>query len=101
MIIHDFNVFGAVRRPAKHDAPLIVDPNRVSALSIPLQSLKPISRRDCQVPEVGGVVQLDQLPTGDADEVRGKTSRLKAVLKDRLGPSAAKAPDHKALRITS
>jgi hypothetical protein len=49
VVVNDFYVFGAFRRPDKANAPLIVDPNAVLALSIPFQGFKLIPGRDAQI----------------------------------------------------
>jgi hypothetical protein len=44
VIVHDFDVFGAIRarRPLETKAPLLVDPNAVLAFSVAGESLQPI-----------------------------------------------------------
>jgi hypothetical protein len=94
VIVHDLNVLRAIHRPTKYDPPLVIDPDRMLPAPITLERLETISRWGCQIPDVGSVVQQDQLSAGNCDQVRRKASWLTPVDKNRLSPMAAEAPDH-------
>ena len=66
MVVDDLDIFWTTRSPGERDAELIVDPDAVLSVSITLQSLEPVCRRNCQETDVIDRVQLLQLPPGDA-----------------------------------
>lgn len=61
MIIYNGYVFGTGWRPLEDDAPLLVDADGIVTGEIALEGFEPITRRDCHIVEVSGVVQLDEL----------------------------------------
>lgn len=68
MIIDDFNILGACFRPAKADAPLIVDTNTVLPGTLALEGLKAVTRRHPQIIDSGGDFELPQLsPSHDSN----------------------------------
>jgi len=64
MVVHYLHVFGACFRPAKTDAPLIVDPDAVLAGSIALQSLQSIARWHTQIVQAARDIELPELTPG-------------------------------------
>ena len=58
MVIDDLDVGRAFWRPHETDAPLVIVPNAVLAISIALQCLNPISRRHLQIFKNGRPVKL-------------------------------------------
>jgi hypothetical protein len=63
---------GIPSTPAKCDSPLIIDSNRVKALSISLQGLEPVAWWGPKIPQVRRLVQILQFPPGRAMQVRRK-----------------------------
>ena len=51
MVVYNFHVFGTVRinRPFKTNAPLIIDPNAVLALSVAFEGFEPIPRQLAEI----------------------------------------------------
>jgi hypothetical protein len=54
MVIDDGDLPGTVLRPAKDDAPLVVDADGVAAGPVTLEGLQPVPRRDGKVAESAG-----------------------------------------------
>lgn len=69
MIVHKFNLEGLTTVPAKAKSPLIVDADAVLPGPVAGQSLQPIPRRNAQVMEINGTVQLRQFPVRDLHDV--------------------------------
>jgi hypothetical protein len=61
VVIHDLNIFCAGFRPAKADAPLIVDTNAVPAGTVAFEWFKAISGRYSQIIQSTGNLELSQL----------------------------------------
>lgn len=71
VVVHYLYVFGARSRPAKTNAPLIVDTDAVLAGSITLQRLQPIAGRHPQIVQAAGDLKLSELAAsyvGDVDK---------------------------------
>lgn len=76
MVVDKFDVVSAVRLPHEADAPLVVHPDAVLALSVSLQGLEPVTRRRSQVLNVLSSVKHAQLaPHGRLDIVREPPNR--------------------------
>lgn len=76
MIVHNFNVSGALIGPPKADAVLVIDPDAVLPLAITAQRLKSIAGRAAEIDQLRSVVQhielafrhvLESLPLSGAD----------------------------------
>jgi hypothetical protein len=65
MVIDDFDVFGAAVRPSEADSPLVVDANAVLSLPVSPQGLQPVSRRNPQIAEAAGNLELAELSARD------------------------------------
>jgi hypothetical protein len=63
MVIHDFDVLGSAACPPKADSPLVVDPDAVLALAVAPQGFQSIARRDPQVIEATGDLELAKFAT--------------------------------------
>jgi hypothetical protein len=57
----DFNAVGVAFPPDKTDAPLVIDSDTVLPLAVPVQRLKPVAWRRCQVPQFRGRIQHHEL----------------------------------------
>lgn len=60
MIINDFNIVKVAALEHKTDTILIIDPNAVLSLAVTLKRLKPIPRRDTQIPQASCITDHDQ-----------------------------------------
>jgi hypothetical protein len=65
VVVGDLDIVRIAGVPPETDAPLVIDPNAVLARSVAHQLLQPVARRDPEVGEFHGGVQLPQLPQGD------------------------------------
>ena len=81
--------------PTKADAPLVVDRNRVLALAVPLQFVESITRRDPQVVEMGGQVDVLELAHRAPGDIGRKPFRL-ACNVQLLGLPIGERLDHSA-----
>ena len=62
MVIHDLDFEGIAVRPAKADAPAVVDPNAVLSAAVAVRSFEPVPWWRTQEVERSGGVQHRQLP---------------------------------------
>ncbi len=96
MVIHDLDVHGTFLRPYKANPELIVDPDRMLALSVARQCFQPVTRWSTQIGELGRSVQVAQLPACHFDQAGRKALRTFAG-KDRRRGFVAKTSDHNCL----
>jgi len=75
---------------------LVVDPDRVLPLPVTLERFEPVAGGRPQVPEIGGGVEIAQLPTRNADQICRKTFWVLAVEDGLRGP-IPKASDHRRI----
>jgi hypothetical protein len=64
MVIADFDIFGISILPAKANAPLVVDPDRVLTAPVTGKRFQPIARRDAQVVQPFSPMDQTQLHQG-------------------------------------
>jgi hypothetical protein len=69
VIVHDFNVFRAGRRPTEAHAELIVHAKTMLAGPVALQGLQPVAWRDTKVFKPTRDLQLPQLASRDGLDV--------------------------------
>ena len=100
MVVHNFNVDWAIRRPAEANAPLIVDPNAELPLAVAFQSLQPIARRRSQVCQPNCGIELVELTQSHSLE-RPPPRRTQVLAKQALGSCVGEAPDHAIICDTS
>jgi hypothetical protein len=99
MIIDNFNVLGAIL-PREDQPPLVVDPDRVLAFSIALQSFQLVPWRETKVLECYCGIEHLQLSLGGTEKIRGET--LGRLAGDNgLNPFVSDRPKHIFNRITS
>ena len=60
MVIRDLDIFGPRRGPAEADPELIVDPDAVLPCSVALQCFEPVSRRDVEIRQATGYLELPE-----------------------------------------
>ncbi len=72
MIVDDLNLVSITVMPTKHNPPLIIDPNGVKPLPLPLQRFQSISRRLAKIADFRRIVQIEQLTTGRTDQIGWK-----------------------------
>src|ERR1035438_6259032 len=94
VIVDYLYVFGTRIGPPEHDPPLTVDMDRVLTRQIALKSFKAVAGRRVQGLKKGGGVHHNQFSASYLCEIRRKTLRGHAALKDRLGKFPFEAPDH-------
>ena len=75
MVIDNLDFVGIPSTPSKYDSPLIVDSNRMKAPPISLQTLEPVARRGPKIPQVRGLVQILQFPSGRTMQIGRKRTR--------------------------
>ena len=88
MVILDADLGRAVHRPAKGDAPLVVDANGVEPAPLALQGFEPVARRNGHVAKLPGLVELDQFPQRDAGE--GRKPAVSLFVEELLGIAIGK-----------
>jgi hypothetical protein len=93
VVVGDFYIVRIAPRPAKADAPLVVDANAELAGAVTYELLQPIPRRDSQVVKQNSGIQLAKLSQCRPLHVRPQPpDRLTFKQLARL--SVAEAPDH-------
>jgi hypothetical protein len=68
VIVHDFDFVRLAVLPGEADPPLIVDPNAVLAAPVSLQHLKTVARRDPEILEARGGMEVEQLAARHAPD---------------------------------
>jgi hypothetical protein len=66
VVAENFHVKSVAHPPNKADTPLIINPNAVLTFAISVQSLKAISGRRSQIPELNCTINLAKLSLRDA-----------------------------------
>lgn len=97
MIVHNFDVLGACRRPPKAHTELIVHSDAVLADAVPLERFKPISRRHPQVFQPARDLQLAKLAS--RDRLDAHEPRDPPALRKRFRVWALERLDH-VYRVT-
>ncbi|SUS07460.1 hypothetical protein DF3PB_440017 [uncultured Defluviicoccus sp.] len=69
VVIHDLNIDCIAIAPNETDPPLIVDADAVLTCAVSSQALQTVTRRRPQVIEGAGVMELDELPLADRQDV--------------------------------
>jgi hypothetical protein len=92
VVINNLNPMGAVNRPDKADAPLIIDPDAVLTLPITAKSLQVIAGWHFQRIQQSRCMQLQQLSSGNPLNV--SKSRHCLAMKQRLGLGLQERMDH-------
>jgi len=69
VIIHDLYVFGACERPPKADTELLVHADTVLPGAVAFEGFEPVARRDAEVFEMAGDLQLPKLESRDRLDV--------------------------------
>lgn len=62
MVIFDGDFIRARVCPPEHDPPLIVDPDRVTAATVALERFQAITRRNSEIGQFTGLIELDEGP---------------------------------------
>ena len=97
MVIHDGDVGRTGMCPAEHDAPLIIDSDRVKAGEVPLKRLEPVAGRYAQVEKDLGCVEHVELAQGNSTDVGrdspGQAPRLSVI--ERLRGTIGERDDHR------
>jgi hypothetical protein len=96
VVIDNLNPKGCPVLPFENNSPLIVDPDGVVPLPFAPQRLQPIARRDVEIAQGGGIVQVEQLPSRDALQLGWEVSNLLRVdvVEEILGEPVAEALNH-------
>ena len=69
MVIHDFDIFGAIVRPTETNAELIIHTNAVLTSAIAFQRLQPIAWRNPKILQPVRDLKLSQLASRDGSNV--------------------------------
>jgi hypothetical protein len=95
VVVHDFDISRAFRRPDKAHPELVVDPDRVLPLAITRQRVKTVAGRRHQVAEISSGVEVPQFPARHPDQISRKALRSFAI-EDSFCGLVTEAPDHKS-----
>src|SRR5690606_26202288 len=107
VLVGDLDLVGVAATPHEADAPLVVDADAVLALAVAVQGLKPVARRNAEVPELRGGVEHHELAVGTRQEVGGQPPNalpaeypLGVVVGEGLDHAAARRSSLPALNVT-
>jgi hypothetical protein len=92
MVVRDFDVVGVTLAPGKTDSPLVVDPNAVLSLAVPVQLLQPIAGKDAENSKIIRCVEHVELPKRRAFD--GAKLPAGLPMKEPLGLIAPEGFDH-------
>lgn len=92
VIVHDLDVPDVSTRPAKADAPLIIDSDAVLPLASSLQCLQAVAGWKPEILQAAGLVKIKELSASDALE--GSEPRYVEILKESFGSGVAERPNH-------
>jgi len=92
VVVHDFDLVGAIVLPNKTDAPLVVDPDPVLPPAVALERFELVPERDPQTGQIAGSMQLQELAPRHALNVPEPGHGLAA--ENRLGIDAQELVDH-------
>ena len=90
-MIHNLNVIHIAITPFEADAPLIVDPNAVLPFAFTLQQFQMIARRNAQIVQDRGPVQLFQFAKGRPLDIDPTSDAV--AFEEGLSVFALEAPD--------
>jgi len=93
MVIYDFHAFDSAVCPNEADAVFIIDADGVLASAAPLKRFQPVARRNPEVVELLGDVELLKFAQGYFLDV-GRQFRRLVSLMNPLGSFAAEGKDH-------
>lgn len=96
MIVDYTNLGRMASLPAKYNSPLIVDSDRMKPPPFSFERFKSIAGRNTQIAEIRGVMQIKQLTSRRAPQLRRKSSRFSrpSIEEQILGESIAETFDH-------
>ena len=93
MVVDDLDIVRVALRPAKADAPLIVDPDAVLPRTVATQLLEPVTGRNPEIVEPAGRVELNQFAQHDPSQI-GRVVPDRLALPEARGVTISKAADH-------
>lgn len=93
MVVADFHVMGVLSLPAKADAPLVVDTDRVLSNSVSSERLQTITGWHSKIVQRARSIQLHELPQGNTYDLGRKSVGAFASPK-ALRPAARETCDH-------
>ena len=79
MVVHDFDLCRAFRRPNEAHPKLVVNADRVLPLAIPRKRLKAIAGRRPQIAKIARGVEVAQFPARHLDQIGRKALRTLAM----------------------
>jgi hypothetical protein len=96
MIVDDAHSRSVAVLPPKDDSPLIVDADRVEPFQGSPQGLQVVAGRHSQISELGGIVQIKQLPASRTPEGGWELAHRtgQSVIKELRCETIAEALDH-------
>ena len=96
VVIQDADVDRPARFPAKHDPPLVVDPDGIPSGPVTFQRFQPVSGRHAKVPQFFRLVQVEQFSACRLVHGRWETPerRRAAVIEQIFRQPVAEGSDH-------
>ena len=96
MVVADFHIVGVLSLPAKADAPLVVDTDRVLSNSGSSERLQMITGWQSKIVERARSIQLHELPQGDTLDL-GRKSVAAFASPKALRPAARETCNHNVI----
>jgi hypothetical protein len=92
MVVDDFDIIGMALPPDKAEPPLVVDTDAVLPFAVASQGFQPVARRDSQIPQTPGTVQVEEFSARDPFESPEPGDI--DVVEQRFRVAAPKGTDH-------
>src|ERR1019366_9286072 len=96
MVIHNLSLVRVIALPPKANAPLVIDSNAVLASPASFEGLKLVAGRHRHLPQFGGRVQGEELPSRATLNPRREPAG-KFPPKESFGLCARKAQNHRGI----
>jgi len=96
VVIDDFDIVSVAALPLEADSPLIIDSDAVLPFPVVLQLFEAIARRDSEVIETDGSVDLKEFSQGHPVDFRRQFFRA-APIENRFRFPASEAENHRGL----
>jgi hypothetical protein len=93
MVISHFDVGWSFGRPSEANPELVVDPDRILSLAVPLERFQSVAWWQPQVAQIDGGIEIAKLAARDLDQIGRKAFRAFA-LEDGFRGAVLEAFDH-------
>jgi hypothetical protein len=96
MVVDYLDILSVPASPAKNNAPLIVDTDRMISSQLAPERLHPVTGRDTQIAKFSGIMQIQKFAPRHPSKLCGEPPHIpgRFVIEKVFGEPVAKAFDH-------